>query len=402
MFTVTLIREFTQNRPQDKGIEFIKRRVLSSKPAWEITSVSIDEPEEKQFRYIYRAHLTFQKTSGQQASAAKEWLSILESLEKLGNASKFRPNPWKVQSNEIVADEIAAVSSDIGNARHAMSANTGITLQQVRENVLPKIVELLTKKDAIAESEFFRGIFEREAQIRVVLSSIKSFLESNGERRNHVLLYGLPACAKTQILNAVTSLVSEAAVVRLDGTSTTPAGIYKTYFENFNEIPEPPFVVLEEAEKTSEESLRVWLGVLDDRGELRKVNYREQQERKLKVLCMATANDKVEFDLLMGGTERKPGALSSRFAHQIQCPRPSERILRMILERDIIQKGGKLEWIDAVIELAHVTQTNDPRKVLSFLDGGERLESGEYQADIISIHRLNPPAVITNESEVAI
>jgi len=32
MYHVTLIREFTQSRAQDKAIEFIKRRVLSSKP----------------------------------------------------------------------------------------------------------------------------------------------------------------------------------------------------------------------------------------------------------------------------------------------------------------------------------------------------------------------------------
>ncbi|HEV7738605.1 MAG TPA: hypothetical protein VGO47_14690, partial [Chlamydiales bacterium] len=205
-------------------------------------------------------------------------------------------------------------------------------------------------------------------------------------RRNHVLLYGLPACAKTQILNAVTNLLGSDAVVRLDGTSTTPAGIYKTYFEEFGDRPEPPFVVLEESEKTEEAALRVWLGVLDDRGELRKVNFREQQVRELKVLCLSTANDKDQFDLLMGGTPGKPGALSSRFAHQMYCQRPNEKVLRLILERDIEKNGGSLLWIDKVIELAKQLRTNDPRKVLSFLDGAERLMTGAYQKDILAMH----------------
>jgi hypothetical protein len=395
MYQVSLIREFTQDRSQEKGIEFIKRRILSIKSSWEITSSVISTPEEKNFRYIYTATLTFEKTSGQKQNAAREWLGILELLDKLGNASKFRPNPWRVKNDSVViADAPPIEISENGQTRHAM-ANVGMTLQQVKTNCLEKIIELLKDKDAIQSSEYFQGIFERDAQIRVVLSSVKSFLETDGERRNHVLLYGLPACAKTQILNAITKFLGEASVVRLDGTSTTPAGIYKVYFENFNEIEEPPFVVLEEAEKTSEESLRVWLGALDDRGELRKVNYREQSQRNLKILCLATANDKKEFDLLMGGTERKPGALSSRFAHQIECPRPSERVMRLILERDIINKGGRLQWVEPVIQLAKKTATDDPRKVLAYLDGGERLESGEYQEDIISLYK--PPSVISND-----
>ncbi len=398
-YQITLVREFTQSRDQSKGIEFIKRRVLSSKPAWEIINTEIFPVEEKLFNYIYRVALTFRKTSGQKQTEAKEWLAITQALTKIGEGSKFRPCVWKIESSSHdTVTEPEAVTGD-SFTKHAMSENIGITLQDVKELCLEKITQLLTEKDAIQNSEYFRHIFERDAQIRIALSSIKSFLETNGERRNHILLYGLPACAKTEICNAITRLVSEAAVVRLDGTSTTPAGIYKTYFENFADLPEPPFVVLEECEKTSEESLRVWLGVLDYRGELRKVNYREQAQRTLKVLCIATANDKEEFDLLMGGTAKKPGALSSRFVHQVECQRPNEKVLRMILERDIVEKGGKMQWVDAVIELAKATRTDDPRKVLAYLDGGDRLETGEYQADILAVYKVPKPELITFTNE---
>jgi len=267
-------------------------------------------------------------------------------IEKVGSASKFRPCVWKVEKHAITTDagtDVTMVSD--GNTRSAMSANTGITLQEVRENCLEKIVELLTKKDAIASSEYFRGIFERDAQIRIVLSSIKSFLETDGERRNHILLYGLPACAKTQILNAITKLVSESAVVRLDGTSTTPAGIYKTYFEDFNDIAEPPFVILEEAGRKRRKKVCAfgWVRLMIG-ANFARLTIVNKSNATLKFFAMATANDKPEFDRLMGGTDNKPGALSSRFAHQIECPRPNEKILRLILERDILTKGGKLAW----------------------------------------------------------
>jgi MoxR-like ATPase len=98
---------------------------------------------------------------------------------------------------------------------------------------LPTINELLANEEVLDSSEYFKGIFGRSPQIRTILSSVKSFLESDGQRRNHVLLYGLPACAKTQILNAISKLLGQDAVVRLDGTSTTPAGIYKVYFQEF-------------------------------------------------------------------------------------------------------------------------------------------------------------------------
>jgi hypothetical protein len=127
------------------------------------------------------------------------------------------------------------------------------------------------------------------------------------------------------------------------------------------------------------------LGALDDRGELRKINAREMRNREIKILCLATANDKDEFDRLMGGTLKRPGALSSRFVHQLECPRPNREVLRMILTRDIDSYGGSSDWIEPALDLAAEIGTDDPRKVLGFLDGGHRLLTGEYQRDIRSI-----------------
>ena len=112
------------------------------------------------------------------------------------------------------------------------------------------------------------------------------------------------------------------------------------------------------------------------------------QVRKVHFLSLSTANDKEKFDLMMGGRTNYPGALSSRFVHQLECPRPDKTQMRMILKRDIERFGGKLEWIDPCIELAEQIGTNDPRKVLGFLDGGDRLMDKSYQNDQLNIHHL--------------
>jgi MoxR-like ATPase len=220
-----------------------------------------------------------------------------------------------------------------------------------------------------------------------MLSSVYSFLATDGERRNHVLLYGLPACAKTQILLRLIQFLGEGAVMRLDATSTTSAGVYKLFFKEYQDGV-PPFAVVEEIEKTTEEALRVWLGVLDDRGELLKVTFRDMLARNVKMLCLATANDKALFDKLMGGTSAKEGALASRFVNQLECQRPDAKVLEMILKRDIDARGGNYDWIKPCLALAKDLETDDPRKVLGFLDGGDRLLTNQYQEDRLKIAKI--------------
>jgi len=406
MFEVTLQRRFSQVRDQNSGIEYIKTRaVVGGRSRWSITNSQIKGPHLDGARYIYTCTLTFEKRSGSrnEESLSREWNVILENLVRLGNSARFQAYPWNIvdestgifdkaaiSKENVLGDALEQVQADAvtvnDGAHHALSKNTGVTLAEVKERVLPIIDGLLSSEEALTNSEYFKGIFARNPQIRSILSSVKSFLETDGQRRNHVLLWGLPACAKTQILTSITRLLGDDAVVRLDGTSTTPAGIYKVYFDEFDGIPEPPFVVLEEAEKTSEDSLRVWLGALDDRGELRKINARQMRSRDIKILCLATANDKDEFDHLMGGTAHRPGALSSRFVHQLKCPRPDRQVLKMILMRDIHSYGGKEDWVEPALDLATQIETDDPRKVLGFLDGGDRLLTGAYQKDLLQIY----------------
>jgi hypothetical protein len=395
LYSVTVQRSLSQNRDQSSAIDTIVSKALArSKGNWRLKNMA-SAPPVSNSGWVFTYALEFEKYRGRlndKELMDKEWLTIVKTIDKAGRTAPFSKYPWEIgaATGNIDITNLSGNNSDEydeaeGGVHHALSKNSGITLQEVRERSLPLIDELLASDTAISESEYFKRIFGRNAQIRTVLSSIKSFMESDGQRRNHLLLYGLPACAKTQILTSVADLLGQDAVLRLDATSTTPAAIYRIYFEEFKDIEPPPFVILEEAEKTLESSLLIWLGALDERGELRKIKHREMKSREVKLLCLATVNDKEQFDKLMGGTISKPGALSSRFVHQLMCPRPDRNVLRRILLRDIFRFGGSNDWVDPALELADVVGTNDPRQVLGFLDGGRRLLTGEYQRDILNI-----------------
>jgi hypothetical protein len=383
-FSLLLVRKFTQKRNQDAGIAYIiKRATGGSRKSWNCLFTELPDSGEQNGEglYLYKYRLDFIKTSGRKDDVAllqREREAIENIVDDACKLAKFAPAVWRFQRTDGPTIEEQQKAS---RTRHALSANVEVDREELAERLLEIINPILDGTTALSESEFFKHIFERDAQIRTLLSSVKSFLTSKGQRRNHVVLWGLPACAKTEILNAFSAMVGQAAITRFDGTSTTPAGIYKVYFEEYDEMQEPPFVILEEAEKTNEESLRVWLGMMDSRGELRKINARDMRQRNVEILCLATANDKEELDNALAG------ALSSRFAHQLYCQRPDEKVLRLILRRDIKAHGGKMEWIDPIIKLAQTLGTNDPRKVLSFLDGQDRLLDGSYQKDLIDLHK---------------
>ena len=62
--------------------------------------------------------------------------------------------------------------------------------------------------------------------------------------------------------------------------------------------------------------------------------------------------------------------------------------MRKILLRDIELYGGNPEWVEPCMELSKKVKTNDPRMILSFLHGQDRLLTGEYQQDILRIFEL--------------
>jgi hypothetical protein len=228
----------------------------------------------------------------------------------------------------------------------------------------------------------FDHIYDRDSQIRLVNSAVRAAIDSNFEHRFNAVLYGPPACGKTEILNTFARMLGEDAVLRFDCTSTTKAGAEKILLES---AFLPSILIAEEIEKTSEDSLRYMLGLLDHRAEIRKTNFRiGTQSRKVRMLVLATVNDVGLFERMMDG------ALASRFSHKVYCPRPTREVLRRILEREVVKPGkdgnplGKRSWINPALDYALDREgTNDPRRVLTIcLSGGDRLLNGSYQKDL--------------------
>jgi hypothetical protein len=145
----------------------------------------------------------------------------------------------------------------------------------------------------------------------------------------------------------------------------------------------PPILLLEEVEKCIEANLPWLLSVMDFRGEVRKTNaHIGTVAREAKCLVLATCNDYSKFHGIMSG------ALSSRFTHQLYCPRPSREAMVQILTREVTQRGWDLAWVEPAVQIAFDEEGNsDPRRAIAVLDGHDRLLTGAYQDDWRQINK---------------
>lgn len=392
-----------------KQLDYILGRALGGQRGrgWQARTQAVRSPYQRpKGGWVYTYRLSFEKISGQRGGEAeyKQWENIKAMATQSGVGTKFGSMPWRVvdqktlsiesptrqtvdtiltpvtETSEEIVSEVPSKSSDkVGGIRDVSHFDEVKSWSDL--HIDPS---LLVDDDALANHPSFNEIYGRNAQIRMVLSAIQSGVETEGLRRPHGVLWGHAACGKTSILLAVEKMLGAGAVLRLDATSTTRAGLEKMFFTDLPKVP--PIVVMEEAEKASEDALKLWLGALDDRGEIRKVNFRVSQVREIRVLFFCTVNNKTLFDRMMGSDGKTQGALSSRCVTDIYCPRPDEEVLRMILKRDIQKYGGEEAWVEPCLQLARDLKIDDPRKVLAFLAGGNRLLTGEYQADRLKIH----------------
>ena len=238
----------------------------------------------------------------------------------------------------------------------------------------------------IERGNFFDHIYERDSQIAILHSSIKAAVESGFQSRFHTILSGPPGSGKTEILRAVRQMIGEGYVLTLDGPSTTKAGAER-HLMNVQTIQ--PFVLIEEIEKMHPAHMQWLLGLLDERGEVRRTNARDGHvQRDAKVLCIATVNDTVKFRSFMHG------ALASRFSHEIYCPRPDGDVLTSIAVREVTKVGGNLDWVKpAVLYCTVVENTYDPRRIISVcLSGRDALLDGTYMRALMENRELQAAA----------
>lgn len=372
----------------DKQVKFIVEKSLQTLSSFKFIEKNniFDGKNTKDGLYLYKYEISF-KYIGLRSKLEDSVKTLEDKISKYCGYSSFGSYPWTITSKE---NKIEILEESVSEESSPHLNTDDIKHLAPDQNEVPSWSDLkfpddlLSNDVALSNHPSFKNIYGLNPQIRTILSSIKSAIDTNGNRRNHTVLWGKPACGKTQVVLALENLLGPNSVLRLDATSTTRAGLEKLFFKDLVKIP--PIVVCEEIEKAKEEWLQIWLGALDDRGEIRKINFRTCLVRELKILFICTVNDKNLFDKMMGGEgSNKPGALSSRCVNDVYFPRPNIDILRSILRKDILCKGGKEEYIEECIKLSKTTNTDDPRKVLSFLSGGERLLSGEYQDDLLKI-----------------
>lgn len=234
--------------------------------------------------------------------------------------------------------------------------------------------------DVIAEVNVERGshfdhLYGLDPQIDILLSALQVAKDTNYKKRYHSVLYGQPGCGKSEILRGVKHMVGEEGVIEFDGTQTTAAGAIATLIDA---AIVPPLLIIEEIEKVPDAAFMWLLGALDGRAEIRKVTARGVLHRKVPFVCAATVNDIELFK------SRHEGAMASRFAHRIYCPRPGEEILRRILRREVESIGGNETWIQPAIEYCMKEEQNsDPRRVIAVcLTGRDKLLDGSFQANL--------------------
>lgn len=317
--------------------------------------------------YVYSTEIPFIRKgkSVDQDILNRQWDIIQEIANTAGKAKG-----WNVITKDInsqAARDLSSISEQLKKGPITLTYTTPKEEEKTYTKIqLPKI------QNTINEDENFKHLYDRDAQISIVYSAIQAFIDSNHENRFHGVLYGAPACGKTEILRSFARWLGPEAVLNFDATSTTKAGAEKILLESQNV---PPILMVEEIEKTEEMSLRWLLGVLDHRGEIRKITNRMQAQRSVKLLCLATVNDMELFSRVMDG------ALASRFAHKIYCPRPNRHVLEKILQREINVHGGNQEWIKPTLDFCLDTeQTTDPRRIIAVcMSGKDKLLDGSYQ-----------------------
>lgn len=251
---------------------------------------------------------------------------------------------------------------------------------------------------------YFKEMYGVDAQIRILTSRIRTAIDSDFSQRFHAILMGPPGCGKSQMLACFKDALTAAGmnpncVLSFDGTAITSQGITKA----LNKLDVMPrFIFVEEIEKSSNDAVAVFLGLMDDHGQLRKTTYREDIEKDCRVVVFATANNEEKLNTMQSG------ALASRFVAPIKFSRPKDDMLRMILIRDLNKSAEKMgvekpievkavsdlpawqkanprhsKWIETTIEWCHKIDNLDPRYVRSVcLNGRDELLTGEYQADL--------------------
>lgn len=311
--------------------------------------------------WVFTSYVDYTYTGETLLNRLSYWQEqIRERAALAGQNAKFSSSPWSTKMPETSIASIIEPERD----------------DSIEESeVIP-----LESLESLDPGDAYSHLFGLDAQIRTLLSCIQAAIDSGMENRFHPLLYGIPASGKTDILQTTYRLLSSKGVscLLIDGPATTEAGMRKLLLDEDEIVPQ--LIFLEEIDKVPH-SFKLLLGLMDDRGMVTQLNFRNSATRQIKALVLASANDYNSLQKL------DSGALLSRFSTEIYCPRPTREILAQILERDIRKVNGSLDWIEPTLEYCFDRQgITDPRMLKRVaLCGKDKLTTGEYQRDLDSI-----------------
>jgi len=365
--TVTIQRINSQRNNSEKitkYVAFITDSIIGKfNKTWNCTPTILHMSAPCDAGYATIVELKF-AYSGNNPNIAKIWGNMFPELQTLCTLPRWNNYPWKILEKETDRVAIHEVIEDVGGPRMEPINIDDIDFSD--ENI----------------KEHTGHIFDRDDQIFIAASAMRSAFSTEMRVRHHCVLYGDPGCGKSAIVEGLASTIGEeeAAFIKFDATSMTSAGAIKKLMDDNS----PPVLIIEEIEKTSVENLRWLLGVLDNRGELRKTNFRGHNRKSCKMFCIATVNDMKLFKSVMYG------ALASRFAHEIFCPRPDRKVMEQILKREVAGIEGDVKWVEPTLQLCYDQwKINDPRKVIPVcLSGRDNLLDGSFQKRLQRLRAL--------------
>lgn len=303
--------------------------------------------------------------------------------------------PFAEEENAFEVDKVIELITEHARRRswNVLSTETFGNDVNLGEGVVtrsPFIVPELTQE--VMET-VFDGIYEREPHIRIIHDSVKNYSTSGGKVRSHILLYGKPAGAKTSLLERFKEFYDDEneRVVFIDGPTMTKAGLENWLVELAESSKLPEIIVIEEIEKQNKDNLLILLSLMAS-GKIMRTNSRVgRDEHKANCLIWATCNDEEELKNF------RNGALHSRFTHKLYCARPNRALMHKILLKKIEERNGNPVWADIALKFADDLQAqmagllgkkviiDDPREIVGFLDGGDRLMDSSYQNDFLDI-----------------
>ena len=252
-------------------------------------------------------------------------------------------------------------------------------------------------------NETFRGIYSREAHIRVIHDAVVNAVQTKFEERDHVLLYGPPAVCKSMLFKRFKKFYENGEdierVAMINSVTLSKAGLETWILDRAKDKILPEILCFDEIEKFNMDNLQCLLQLMDDQGVISRTNAKiGRQTADAKVLIWATCNDEVKL------REFNSGSLWSRFTKRLGCGRPTRDEMSMILTEQIknrIENGenAKIEWVSAAINYAFdKMKTNDPREIKGLLSGRDRLLDSSYFKDLEKINKSYTDSVCNFKS----